>query len=68
MQPTDDQPTDQPKPASQRDPLVDPKTTASATLPGVMSAFEAADRWGIWYGPRPAISTRRNRPPYSITD
>jgi hypothetical protein len=43
------------------------KTTAPTIQPGVFSALQAADKWGIWYGARPALSTYKNRPPYSLT-
>jgi hypothetical protein len=55
-----------PKPDEKPDPLKDTKATAPTEIPEVMSAFAAADLWGVWFGTPPGRSTRKNRPPYSL--
>lgn len=57
--------SNKPKPDEKPDPLEDRKTTAPVEMPGVLSALEAADRWGVWYGTPPQSSKRKNRPAYS---
>jgi hypothetical protein len=54
----------EPKPAPESDGFVDPKTTAPAVQPEVMSAREYAEAYGIWSSRRPG---RKQRFPYSIT-